>query len=192
MANERDQLAGRKRLDPSRPVPFTCIGSECPTPCCGPFHGTRALAPVMSHSDLGPVFGGDADVDPERVSIFAQIRLTSNDVERMQAAGHDHLMVRRGDTAAPDYYMRLQADGSCSALAGDGLCSIHPHRPTICRAFPFYIDLFAGLSMVESCPGVGAGEQPIENLKTEVDAAVEMYEFWIKELRPLPTRDSER
>lgn len=171
-------------LDPDRLLPFTCLGSKCPNTCCGPFHGTRALEPVLSHADLGAVLGNDADVDAERVSIFAQIRLTDADVQRLQAAGYDHLIVRRGDISAPQYYMKLEPDGTCAALANDGLCSIHPDRPTICRAFPFYIDLFAGLSMVGSCPGVGAGDQSVEKLQPEIDASVAMYQFWLAQLSP--------
>lgn len=170
-------------LQGDRLLPFTCLGSSCPNTCCGPFHGTRALEPVLSHADLGSVLGTDSDVGAERISIFAQIRLTESDMQRLQSAGLDHLITRRGDITAPQYYMKLDADGSCAALAKDGLCSIHPNRPTICRAFPFYIDLFAGLSMVGSCPGVGSGEQTVEKLRPEIDAAVDMYEFWLQQLR---------
>lgn len=178
-------------LRPDRLLPFTCLGSSCPNTCCGPFHGTRALEPVLSHADLGTVLGNDADVDAEQVSIFAQIRLTDTDMQRLQSAGLDHFITRRGDVSAPQYYMRLDTDGSCSALAKDGLCGIHPQRPTICRAFPFYVDLFAGLSMVGSCPGVGAGEQTVEKLRPEIDAAVDMYEFWLQQLgrKPAPPTD---
>lgn|GEM_PF-1293636 len=174
-------------LQPDRLLPFTCLGSSCPNTCCGPFHGTRALQPVLSHADLGTVLGRDGDGDAERVSIFAQIRLTDVDVLRLQSAGLDHLITRRGDLSAPQYYMKLDSDGSCAALARDGLCGIHAQRPTICRAFPFYVDLFAGLSMVGSCPGVGAGEQTVEKLQPEIDAASEMYEFWLRQLGRTPT-----
>jgi Fe-S-cluster containining protein len=170
-------------LTPGRMLPFTCLGSDCPNTCCGPFHGTRALQPILSPSDLGPVLGGDADVNAEQVSIFAQIRLTDEDVKRIQSAGLDDLIVRRGSPEDPHYYMKLKPDGSCAALAKDGLCSIHGQRPTICRAFPFYIDMFAGLAMISSCPGVDAGEQPVEALQTEIGAAIDIYGFWIEQLQ---------
>ena len=170
-------------LEPERRLPFRCLGEACPNTCCGPFHGTRAVDAALTYDDLGAVTGTDSDINPERVSIFSQIRLTDQDIERLQAAGYDWLMIRRGDPDAPDYYMRLQDDGSCAALGSDRLCGIHPHRPTICRAFPFYVDLFAGLSMVSSCPGVGAGEQTVARLRPEITAAVEMYEFWTEQLR---------
>jgi Fe-S-cluster containining protein len=123
------------------------------------------------------------------INIFAEIRLTAEDVERLQDAGLDSLIVRRGAPERPGYYMRLQPDGTCAALSADRLCGIHPHRPTLCRAFPFYVDLFAGLSMVSSCPGVGAGEQTVEELKTEIQAAIDMYEFWLAQMRRPPERE---
>lgn len=191
MTNDRRPRFALQRLEPDRSIPFTCLGSECPNTCCGPFHGTRALAPVLSHEDLGPVLGNDGDNGAE-ASIFAQIRLTDRDVLRLQRAGLDEYIVRRGDAAAPDYYMRLAADGSCAALAKDGLCGIHASRPTLCRAFPFYFDLFAGLAMVESCPGVGAGEQTVDHLRTDIGAAVEMYDFWIGEVNRSSVRGGEK
>lgn len=136
---------------------------------------------VLSVADLGRPL--DAEDAAEEVSIFAQIRLTSEDVHRLRAAGLDHFMVYRGDPSDPSYYLRLQADGSCAALAANKLCSIHPHRPTLCRAFPFYFDLFAGLCMVDACPGVGAESQPAEALSDEIEAATTMYDFWIKQFR---------
>jgi Fe-S-cluster containining protein len=180
----RNVVFNPQGLEPQRLLPFTCLGSECPNTCCGPFHGTRAVDAMVKQEDLGKIIGKDPDTDPDLVSIFAQIRLTETDIERLRNAGNDWLMIRRGDTSTPHYYMRLQEDGSCAALGADGMCSVHASRPTICRAFPFYIDLFAGLSMVNSCPGVGAGEQTVERLMPEITAAADMYEFWIQEIRP--------
>jgi Fe-S-cluster containining protein len=57
-------------------------------------------------------------------------------------------------------------------------------RPTICRAFPFYFDLFAGLSMVEACPGVGGEPQKVADLQEEIRAATDMYRFWLEEILP--------
>jgi Fe-S-cluster containining protein len=168
-----------------RKLPFVCLGSECPNTCCGPFHGTRALHAALTPQDLGAALGEASEILPsDRASIFAQIRLTPEDVERLQSAGLDHLIVRRGSMDAPHYYLRLKPDGTCTALAPANLCSIHPHRPTLCRAFPFYIDLFAGLTMVSSCPGVGAGEQTVEELREEITAATAMYRYWLRVLEP--------
>jgi len=167
-----------------RKLPFVCLGSECPNTCCGPFHGTRALHAALTPEDLGAALGETSEVlQSDKASIFAQIRLTPSDVERLQSAGLDHLIVRRGSVDAPNYYLRLKPDGTCAALSPTNLCSIHPHRPTLCRAFPFYIDLFAGLTMVSSCPGVGAGEQTVAELREEITAAAVMYRYWLRVLQ---------
>lgn len=178
-------MAMSSGLDLGRKFPFVCLGSACPNTCCGPYHGTRALQAALTQGDLGAVLrgAGDREEPEEGVSIFALIRLTDEDVQRLQAAGLDHMIVRRGSLEKPSYYLRLRPDGACSALTSDNLCSIHPHRPTLCRAFPFYFDLFAGLSMVASCPGVNAGESTVKELETEIRAAVAMYEFWVAQVR---------
>jgi len=172
-------------LDGSSKLPFTCLGSVCPNTCCGPFHGTRALHATLKQADLGQRLGEESPASPHDrdVSVFAEIRLTPSDLKRIQSAGLDHLVVRRGSSSEPAHYMRLKADGTCAALSPDNMCGIHADRPTLCRAFPFYFDLFAGLSMVASCPGVGAGEQTVADLSTEILAATEMYDFWISGIR---------
>jgi Fe-S-cluster containining protein len=170
-----------------RRVPFVCLGSGCPNTCCGPFHGTRALAALISAHELGDVILGPCDPREEdaaeEISVFAQIRLMDRDIMRLQGAGLDGLIVRRGLSAKPTYYLRLRSDGTCAALSGDRMCTIYVARPTLCRAFPFYFDLFAGLSMVESCPGVGAGESTIMEVRESIRAAVEMYESWLAYVR---------
>lgn len=172
-------------LDPSRKLPFVCLGSECPNTCCGPFHGTRALQAALTHADLGAVLLGINDPpEPEGVvSIFALIRLSDTDLRWLQDAGLDRMVVRRGTMEQPAYYLKIREDGTCAALDSDRRCKIYAHRPTLCRAFPFYFDLFAGLSMVSSCPGVDAGQSTVGELQTEILAAVEMYELWLAEVR---------
>lgn len=166
-------------ISPDRPIAFTCLGSQCPSTCCGPFQGTRELQAILNVSDLGRDLDPGADNAPN-ISIFAQIRLTPEDVDRLRQAGLDHMMVYRGDPSDPHYYLRLQEDGSCAALSKSKKCTIHPDRPTICRAFPFYVDLFAGLSMISACPGVGGEPQPLSALQEEVRATAKMYKFWLR------------
>jgi len=174
-------------LDPKRTIPFVCLGSRCPNTCCGPFHGTGALQAFLTHGDLGKKLRGPHDPEEpdeaQSLSIFAQIRLTPKDVHRLQEAGLDHMIVRRGNPDELAHYLSLKPDGTCAALTSDKLCGIYPHRPTMCRAFPFYFDLFAGLAMVSSCPGVGAGESTIKDLEVEIRAAIEMYEYWLNNVR---------
>jgi Fe-S-cluster containining protein len=177
----------RRLFRPDRRVPYVCLGSECPNTCCGPFHGTRALSALTSSHELGEIILGPCDPHEQDtaddISVFAQIRLMDSDVMRLQGAGLDNMIVRRGLTAKPVYYLRLLSDGTCASLSVDRVCTIYHARPTLCRAFPFYFDLFAGLSMVESCPGVGAGESAVVDVRESIKAAVEMYESWLADVR---------
>ncbi|MHB9130473.1 MAG: YkgJ family cysteine cluster protein [Armatimonadota bacterium] len=170
-----------------RTIPFVCLGSDCPKSCCGPFCGTGALTALLTASDLGEIIRSPFEHEEEdragEISIFAQIRLTETDVARLQNAGLDYMIVRRRSGAQLAYYLRLHEDGSCTALSPGNYCTIHAARPTLCRAFPFYIDLFAGLSMVTACPGIGAGKCTIDDINDEVEAAVEMYDFWVKSIQ---------
>lgn len=175
----------RKFFHGNRMVPFVCISEKCPESCCGPFHGMADLAALSTPDDLGEIITGMDDPQQEDhardISIFAQIRLLPQDVTRLRNAGLEHLIVRRGEPTDPAYYLRLQQDGSCMALR-NGLCSIHAAKPTLCRAYPFYIDMFGGLSMIK-CPGVEKGDMPITELREEIEAALEMYTFWIDAIR---------
>jgi len=177
----------RGLFNQDRRVPFVCLGSGCPNTCCGPFHGTRALSALIAPHDLGEIILGPYDPHEEDtsggISVFAQIRLMDRDIKRLQEAGLDNMIVSRGLVAQPTYYLKLLADGTCAALSSDRICTIYQARPTLCRAFPFYFDLFAGLSMVESCPGVGAGESAVVDIRGSICAAIEMYEYWLADVR---------
>jgi Fe-S-cluster containining protein len=145
-------------------INFSCLQQECPSSCCGPFGGVK----------LG--------IDSIEGREFSEILLTPADYSKIVQAGHSNLIER---TAAGDYRMRLEEDGTCCALK-EGLCSINDVKPTICRAFPFYVDMFVGLCGITDCPGFGAGWTKVENLQDEVNAAKEMYTFWLSRLS-IPT-----
>ena len=115
-------------------INYSCIMGDCPSSCCGPFGGVQ--------NGLDSINGID----------FAEITLTPDDSNKLISAGHAHLI----ELTDKGYYrMRLKVDGSCSAFI-EGKCSVHVVKPSICRAFPFYIDMFVGLCTVSgSCPGCG-------------------------------------
>jgi len=170
-------------LELSRKIPFVCLANRCPRSCCGPFEGLSALQPALALFDLGlPLEGTEESSKRKDISLFAQIRLTTKDVKRLQDGGADHLIIRRGKPWTPHYYLRLKPDGACAAFASDKTCSIHSIRPTICRAFPFYIDMFAGLSLIKACSGINAGETAVSELEEEICASVEMAQFWTSEI----------
>jgi len=150
---------------------FVCLAERCPEPCCGPFGGVQS---------------GIAAVDGRP---FHEIVLTEEDSRRLIAAGHSHLIdMRQGQSDS----MKLQEDGTCTAFK-NGRCSIHASKPTVCRAFPFYVDMFVGLCCVTACPGFGAGFTPLSQLVPEIKAAGNMYRFWletIEEQAMPPTSES--
>jgi Fe-S-cluster containining protein len=137
---------------------FVCLAESCPEPCCGPFAGVQ---------------NGIAAVDGRP---FHEIVLTEKDSRRLIAAGQSHMIdMRQGQNDC----MRLLEDGTCTAFK-NGRCSIHACKPTVCVAFPFYVDMFVGLCCVTACPGFSAGWTPLAQLVSEIEAARNMYRFWLE------------
>lgn len=158
--DERGEKKLRKLKVLNGEINFACLKEECPQPCCGPFGGVQ-------HG-----------IDSVEGREFSEIVLTPDDARRIIAAGASHLLER---TAGGKFRMKLLDDGTCTAFE-DGRCSIHQMKPTVCRAFPFYVDMFVGLCGVTTCPGFGSGWTPVEDLAREVQAAKEMYHFWLGEI----------
>lgn len=140
-------------------INFVCLREECPHSCCGPFGGVqRGIESIEGRE-------------------FSEILLTPDDYRKLAAAGRLHLTEKVGNR----YRMRLLEDGACSALKG-GMCSIHDTKPTVCRAFPFYVDMFVGLCAVTTCPGFGAGWTPVADLVGEIEASKKMYQHWLDQI----------
>lgn len=143
-------------------INFSCRMHLCQHNCCGPFCGVA--------SDLSSV-----DERP-----FEEIVLTPEDYEKIYAAGHVELVEEAvsKQTGKPYYKMSLEPDGTCRALH-KGLCSINSIKPTLCRAFPFYYDMFAGLCAID-CEGFSDDYwTELENCRYALDAAKDMYQFWL-------------
>jgi len=138
-------------------INFACLREECAVPCCGPFSGLN--------TDIDSVHGRE----------FQDIFLTDEDHLRLIENG-------RSDSAEEDenghHKMRLKPDGSCTAFV-NGRCSIHRFKPSLCRAYPFYVDMFTGLCASRSCPGFGGGWTPLTDLKPEIECTMAMYEYWL-------------
>ncbi|HYD22743.1 MAG TPA: YkgJ family cysteine cluster protein [Flavipsychrobacter sp.] len=142
-------------------INFSCLVSDCPSSCCGPFGGVHGNLDSLNNIDFG------------------EISLTTNDSNKIISSGHARLIELVGE----NYRMKLNSDGSCSAFI-DGKCSIHSSKPSICRAFPFYVDMFVGLCVASgSCPGCGGdGWTKLKDLTEEISAAKEIYNFWLENL----------
>ena len=143
-------------------INFACLKEECPTSCCGPFGGVQR------------------GIDSVEGREFSEIVLTTEDYRRAISAGLSHLIEV---TEAGTYRMRLHEDGTCTAFK-NGRCSIQKYKPTVCRAFPFYVDMFVGLCGVTECPGFGSGWTSVESLKGEIRAAKDMYQYWLDSIMP--------
>ena len=143
-------------------INYACLMGDCPKSCCGPFGGVQ--------NGLDSVNGTD----------FGEITLTPEDSNKLISAGLVHLIEM---TNNDNYKMKLQKDGACIAFI-DGKCSIHAVKPSICRAFPFYVDMFVGLCTVSgSCPGCGGeGWTDLKELSEEINASKAMYNFWLAKI----------
>lgn len=159
-------------------INWTCLGPDCPDSCCGPCHHDDFSHDVPEVMNLGDIM----DEHPNRSEITrdsGEIRLIQKDVERLRSAGQKSVIIKRKGVNGTRYYLELDEHGTCSMLNEDGSCSIYEYRPTLCRAFPFYFDLFNGLCILESCPGIGKGMTPLEEIEDQIRAAIEMYRFWL-------------
>ena len=143
-------------------INFRCKANCCEHSCCGPFAG---ISSELTNIDARP---------------FDEIVLTPEDYERMMENGLSDL-IEEGVSRVNGkkyYKMALAPDGTCKALK-DGKCSIYQFSPTLCKAFPFYFDMFSGLCTID-CEGF-SGEHwvNIEEFDRFIDCAKKMYLFWM-------------
>ena len=143
-------------------INFCCLKQACKHNCCGPFSGvTKHLNNIENRP-------------------FDEIVLTQEDVDRLIRDGrYDLVEEAYSEDMKKNYYkMALETDGTCKAHR-NGRCAIQGVKPTLCRAFPFYFDMFSGLCAIE-CEGFGEqGWTEMKELEGCFEAARKMYEFWI-------------
>lgn len=142
-------------------INFKCLGKKCPQNCCGPYAG--AVTGIETIGNIG----------------FHNTFLTDEDIVKIEQNGFGFLIdiLETGQKV-----MKLNSDHSCSAFE-DGKCTIQQFKPTLCRAYPFYIDMFSGLcGIIDKCPGFGAGETLLSDMAGDINATMEMYGHWIKQI----------
>jgi Fe-S-cluster containining protein len=143
-------------------INFCCKMHHCQNSCCGPFSG---ITDALNNIDNRP---------------FNEIVLTPEDYQRLYDNGYANLIEEGySDEMKKRYYkMALEKDGTCKAFV-NGKCSIHDFSPTLCKAFPFYFDMFSGLCAI-SCDGFCDDYwTDIENYRPYFENARKMYEFWL-------------
>ena len=142
---------------------FFCLQDQCPKSCCGPFDG---ISNQLISIDSRP---------------FREIVLTQDDTLRLTQNGFSHYFEVDYSTATKKAYrkMVLADDGTCIAFQG-GKCTIHAISPTLCKAFPFYYDMFSGLCVI-TCAGIRQFHKDFDILKYDfyIQNAKKMYEFWL-------------
>lgn len=143
-------------------VNFRCKGQNCKHNCCGPFAG---ISNELTNIDNRP---------------FDEIILLPEDVARFRENGREDL-IEEGISPinGKKYYkIALKEDGTCKALK-DGRCSIYQFSPVLCKAFPFYFDMFSGLCAID-CEGFSDDNwAPLEEFDSYIDCAKKMYRFWM-------------
>lgn len=143
-------------------INFICKQSNCQHSCCGPFTG---ISSELKSVDNRP---------------FSEIVLTDEDYALVCENGYEHLTeVGFSEFNKKTYHkMSLKDDGTCKALV-DGKCSIYKVSPTLCKAFPFYFDMFSGLCAI-SCEGFSdENSVDLEEVKPFLKNAEKMYRFWL-------------
>jgi Fe-S-cluster containining protein len=80
------------------------------------------------------------------------------------------------------WFVKPNKDNSCPFHI-KGLCKIYESQPPMCKAYPLYLDPFAGLCIDASCPGAGKGWTKMKDLKKEISALEEINNLWIKAIK---------
>ena len=143
-------------------INFCCKMDYCVNSCCGPFSGITSLI-------------GNIEKRP-----FNEIVLTSADYKRIYESGYqDFIEDGYSEHMSKGYKkMSLESDGTCRAFV-DGKCCISDIKPTLCRAFPFYFDMFSGLCAID-CEGFSDDYwTDVSDYRGYFEAARKMYKFWI-------------
>ena len=143
-------------------INFSCRMHLCQSSCCGPFAG---ITSNLTSIDERP---------------FEEIVLTDEDYNKIYSSGHAELIEEAvSEHMGKKYYkMALEKDGTCKALC-NGLCTINDIKPTLCKAFPFYFDMFSGLCAI-ACEGFSDDYwTDLEDWRPCFEEAKKMYEFWL-------------
>lgn len=143
-------------------INFLCRMNFCNHSCCGPFSG---ITSELSNIDKRP---------------FDEIVLTPEDYKILYENGYsDFIEESYSNEMKKKYYkMALEEDGACKAFK-NGKCSIHNYSPTLCKAFPFYFDMFSGLCAI-NCDGFSDDTWvDLDDYADYFEHAKKMYEFWI-------------
>ena len=141
---------------------FSCQQDRCIDSCCGAYSGF--------YDKLISIDGRD----------FKDIVLTDEDVMAILNSEYFHLIYQGQDGL---YRLLTDTDGYCAAYKS-GRCLINDFKPTICKCFPLYLDMFVGICSHKNCPAAKA-DYTLFDYESEVQSLIKMSEFWISHYRKL-------
>ena len=134
-----------------------CKGSACEKNCCLAFNGiSNRIKPF------------DSDIK------FSDIIIFEEDYNNIINHGYQEF-VEIPINGLPR--IKTSSDGVCSAFV-DGKCSIYNCRPSVCKAYPFYIDMFVGLCTIKDCC-VAPTDYDINKYADDIRATLSVYKAWI-------------
>lgn len=127
------------------------------------------ITPTQLLKTLGPVADRKANANVPCGTCTACCWYSRTDV-RLEDESPDDLPFLQLERDEMGYYLAHRPDGGCIHLGEHGGCSVHGHRPLVCRAYDCRVMGLAGLAPVAS-PGHVAPvwEFPIE---TPLDKAI--------------------
>lgn len=148
-------MAGKKKIIfRDHKINWVCLKDKCLRNCCGKF-------PYKNDDHEASIFGINKRLIPLTLKDYKVIK-------RKEKAG---LLVKENDGY---WYIKTKRDGACPFLT-KGLCSIYKERPLSCRAFPFFINKYCGLTVDINCPGWGRGWTSIDKIETMTKALKKVY-----------------
>lgn len=137
---------------------IACKGLECKNNCCLAFDGISERISPFSPSVK-----------------FSDIILSSDDYNLIVQNGYsDYLEINANGLMK----LRTSSNGACSAFV-NGKCGIYSCRPMVCRAYPFYIDMFAGLCTINDCCAA-PDDYSISKYAEEIRSVISVYRAWIE------------
>lgn len=135
---------------------FRCKGIKCKNHCCGAYDGVS--------QNLIPINGIKS----------SEIILLPKDVEKIRECGREDL-IKSGDNGIST--IKTYKDGTCYALK-NGKCEIYANRPSICKAYPLYLDMFTGVNRIKECEAF-VGDICVSDCGDSLKALIDVYQFWV-------------
>ncbi len=139
---------------------FKCLREQCSKPCCGPY---SAISPQLQ--PLGSV-------------LPTEIVLTPKDINLLKTAKRDDLICYEKEKLPR---IKTDFDGTCAAFK-NGQCEIYPNRPSICKAYPLYMDMYMGVCLLKECPGCFE-DADIDAFSESISCLLDVYQYWIDHYR---------